>query len=622
MKSLYKTFSKLFAQSFIAGFALFLTVWITHASVNIIPRADWWANEEFIFRDSAEWQGIISGWSSWGSGTSSGPSKTTLIYNELRQRFPAYFEMSQTLRYWDDRPLATPIERSNKIRKIVVHHTATNSSISTEKSDLQGIYRYHALSRQWGDIGYNFIIGKSGNIYEWKAGGHAVRGFHNAWNNEHSVGVSLLGNFNNEKPNREQLTALIQIIRTVVGIYDIEKADTLSFRECKNNCGDSNIDVLQTDWLIGHTDAGHTSCPGTHLHPLLDTIQAGIENNLSTDKIVSSLLPREPDPVNISTSTTYPSGKLRKGEVKYDANLQSIKNVDLDSPIRIRLSYPHDTISLSDRDGWQIELLRGDSWLAIPSWLQFWVRWDSLTISLSWQTLDLGLNVLQFQASPIVKIDSWSRKPTWDTANRYNDNLFRGTIELRAIDGDLVVINELPLEEYLKWLWEVSESTIEHKAKTILVSARTYALFYTSDATRKFPGQPYDWSDDPNQFQKYLWYGYELRSPTIAKYAEETRWQIITYEGDIIKSWYFNNSDGRTRSYAWYCENHLNTSTRSCGETPFLTSVREPMTDNPWHNAHWVGISWSGAEVFAQAWGNYEQIIQYYLKGTRVVGVK
>ncbi len=36
---------------------------------------------------------------------------------------------------------------------------------------IQQIYKYHTLDRDFGDIGYNFLIDHLGNIYEGRAGG-------------------------------------------------------------------------------------------------------------------------------------------------------------------------------------------------------------------------------------------------------------------------------------------------------------------------------------------------------------------------------------------------------------------------------------------------------------------
>jgi SpoIID/LytB domain protein len=73
---------------------------------------------------------------------------------------------------------------------------------------------------------------------------------------------------------------------------------------------------------------------------------------------------------------------------------------------------------------------------------------------------------------------------------------------------------------------------------------------------RKFNTDLYDGSDDPDVFQKYLGYSYELRSPNVSKIVDATRGQVITYAGLLIKPWYHSSSDGRTLSALEYCQNN------------------------------------------------------------------
>ena len=70
---------------------------------------------------------------------------------------------------------------------------------------------------------------------------------------------------------------------------------------------------------------------------------------------------------------------------------------------------------------------------------------------------------------------------------------------------------------------------------------------------RKFEGAYYDGSDNPDEFQRYLGRGLELRTPLVSQIVAETKDQVITYEGKLIKPWYFSSSDGRTRSFYEYC---------------------------------------------------------------------
>lgn len=90
---------------------------------------------------------------------------------------------------------------------------------------------------------------------------------------------------------------------------------------------------------------------------------------------------------------------------------------------------------------------------------------------------------------------------------------------------------------------------------------------------RKFATNLYDGSDNPDEFQKYLGYSYELRSPNVAKLVDMTRNQVVTYSGKLIKPWYHSSSDGKTISALEYCQNNATT---NCVDIPYLQSVSDP----------------------------------------------
>ena len=91
-------------------------------------------------------------------------------------------------------------------------------------------------------------------------------------------------------------------------------------------------------------------------------------------------------------------------------------------------------------------------------------------------------------------------------------------------------------------------------------------------AHRKYSTLLYDGLDDPDSFQKYLGYGYEMRSPNVATAVDATSGMIVKYHGEAIKTWYFSSSDGRTLSYLEYCRN---SGTKNCMDIPYLQSVED-----------------------------------------------
>lgn len=207
----------------------------------------------------------------------------------------------------------------------------------------------------------------------------------------------------------------------------------------------------------------------------------------------------------------------------------------------------------------------------------------------------------------IVEILTMERRPSWN--QNLNDNRFRGIMEMRIVDGQVAYVNELPMEDYLKGLAEVSNGDHPEKQKTIAVLARTYARFYMSDENRKFPGMPYDGSDDPAIFQRYLGYGVEARSPNFVSAVEATKDMVVTYNGELIKTPYFNQSDGRTRSaeevWGWT-------------HTPYLKSVSDPWCQGLELKGHGVGLSGCGSTAQAEEGKTFEEIIKYYYTGVAV----
>jgi N-acetylmuramoyl-L-alanine amidase len=48
-------------------------------------------------------------------------------------------------------------------------------------------------NKRWGDIGYNFVVGEDGNIYEGR--GWNVMGAHAPAYNAQSIGICIIGDF-------------------------------------------------------------------------------------------------------------------------------------------------------------------------------------------------------------------------------------------------------------------------------------------------------------------------------------------------------------------------------------------------------------------------------------------
>lgn len=85
----------------------------------------------------------------------------------VRENYPDYFTTRLVSRTENGESLATNIHEIDP-KKIIVHHTASSykNDTRTVSKILQDTFYFHNITRQWGDIGYNYIIDYDGNIYE------------------------------------------------------------------------------------------------------------------------------------------------------------------------------------------------------------------------------------------------------------------------------------------------------------------------------------------------------------------------------------------------------------------------------------------------------------------------
>jgi len=119
---------------------------------------------------------------------------------------------------------STPSDWQN-VERIIVHDTGCDPSSNPTCNNnidpiatIQAIYRYHAVTRGWGDIGYNYIIDQQGRIYEGRYGGNGSRGAHVYVDrtednfNYGSIGIVILGNYAKIQPSKAVYDSLARLV--------------------------------------------------------------------------------------------------------------------------------------------------------------------------------------------------------------------------------------------------------------------------------------------------------------------------------------------------------------------------------------------------------------------------
>ncbi len=206
-----------------------------------------------------------------------------------------------------------------------------------------------------------------------------------------------------------------------------------------------------------------------------------------------------------------------------------------------------------------------------------------------------------------MQVSDFVRPSNW--ISNASDSVFRSQLELRlSKDGkQLWVINELPVEWYLKGIAETSNSSPAQFQRTLLVAARTYAMYHISRGTKH--ANEY-FLVDATLDQLYRGYAIEQRAPTISAAVDATRGQIVTYNGKLAITPYFSRSDGRTRSWGevW----------AGGSQYPWLIGVPVPQDQGRTLWGHGVGMSATGALSMANEGTAYDVILKHFYTGIEI----
>lgn len=109
------------------------------------------------------------------------------------------------------------------VKNVIIHHTVSDAC-ENEKGCaeiLRGIQNFHVDEMEFHDIGYNFMIGGDGNVYE-GVGWHRV-GAHTRGYNTRSIGIALIGNFSDQLPSEKMLQALRNLLACGVELGELDK---------------------------------------------------------------------------------------------------------------------------------------------------------------------------------------------------------------------------------------------------------------------------------------------------------------------------------------------------------------------------------------------------------------
>lgn len=739
---------------------------------HILSRRDWGADESFLVQGAQTTDTNALG--DTGTAPAGQPGNRVQDCQTMVRNYPDEFRATNRVtENAAGEKLRWPQEYSPSVKLFVIHHTAGQVSNDPRPGveRMRALYAYHANSRGWGDIGYNYVVDEKGQIYQGRSGGMGVVAGHAYCNNVGTVGIALMGNFDVEQPTQIQMDSLQWLLDTLSKQYNIDMNTSVIFHG------------KTEPRIVGHRDLVSTDCPGYYAYNVLTEVLAHVQkgdiyglisfpnmqtnyvdrsNDRRTERLASegssSSSSAAAAPVVIRTTGLFPNGGTdlsgRPGEeqlltLRFQAGTQPVQrdstigdvvksngtlavfedhagqfkrvtdaltlptfvNAGASTTIRVKVQFPttggdvHLTLgdvqyalttsgrrarSPSQESTYQVyttppvtysrmkrlEKVETRSVASPPTAaiipqaasrpihrtntsvmpnltasvvpivtrstahtirirLSYGLDGQSsstaatiipaadatvngtdadgspLALSISGDQCiaeqagkPLGSGIVRIVSQNVATIMSWNR-----ARNRY-----RGTLECRVINGKLTLINELPLEDYMAGLAEEDDSQPYEKQRAFAIAARTYAAYYLDPSQRKFPGMPYDGSDDPAEFQVYGGYDFESKNPSWVKAVHDTVSDVLEIGGLIIKPPYFSSDDGRTRSPA-----ELGSWWAAFPHSEIFASKPDPWCKGMPLSGHGVGMSGCGAAGQAKDGKTGEQILQYYYPGTNVV---
>ena len=136
----------------------------------------------------------------------------------------------------------------NGITRLTLHHTSEHPGMRglNDREVIAKIAQYHRDVLGWADIGYHYLIGKDGKIYQGRSllaqGAHAGSG-----NNGHNLGITMVGDFMHQRPSGKQAATVAAFLREQMRLYRIPMTKLLGHRDLKNTLcpGDKGYAWLQ-----------------------------------------------------------------------------------------------------------------------------------------------------------------------------------------------------------------------------------------------------------------------------------------------------------------------------------------------------------------------------------------
>jgi len=217
----------------------------------------------------------------------------------------------------------------------------------------------------------------------------------------------------------------------------------------------------------------------------------------------------------------------------------------------------------------------------------------------------------------IMQLLSYNDIPVWNVKLNYNK--FRGSIEIKysPVTNKLWVINELPLEDYLRGIGEALNADAYEYQKAFSIITRSYATFHLQHDGKYGPNEIFHLKNGSSD-QVYKGYTFETIAPNLVKTVEEMKGKVMTFQGAVARALYSSDSGGTTKNSCiifgdYFCNTKYDYLRGGISDPTGTIHVASKISAS-----HGVGMSAIGARKLAELGKTAEEIIKYYYVGVEI----
>lgn len=171
-------------------------------------------------------------------------------------------------------PDPVPGRTVQKVDHLIVHHSAGSNNVTDFTQAVRNIYLYHLEVNGWDDVGYNYLIAPNGQVYQGRddlgeGPEDNIKGAHFCGKNTGTMGVCLMGNYDEVEVPDSAFSSLIQL---------------LTWKSVKENMDPREYIIHPPGGsetlgrIAGHRDGCATRCPGDNAYALLDELKDSVYN--------------------------------------------------------------------------------------------------------------------------------------------------------------------------------------------------------------------------------------------------------------------------------------------------------------------------------------------------------